>query len=43
MIFYHIALEQIVVLTMTRGVLPEYQVKDALKALSTLAGGYEQK
>ena len=42
-IFYHIALEQIVVLTMARGVLPEYQVKDALKALIALAGGYEQE
>lgn len=41
-IFFHIALEQIVVLTMARGALPEYQVKDALKALTELTGDYEQ-
>ncbi len=41
-IFFHIALEQIVVLTKERGALPEYQVKDALKALTALTGDYEQ-
>ena len=40
-IFFHAALDQIVVLTKGRGVLPEYQVKDALKALIALRGGHE--
>ncbi len=40
-IFYHVALDQIVVLTKERGSLPEYQVKDALKALIALKGDYE--
>jgi len=41
-IFFHTALDQIVVLTKGRGALPEYQVKDALKALIALRGGYER-
>ena len=34
-------LDQIVVLTKERAALPEYQVKDALKALIALKGDYE--
>jgi len=37
-IFYHSDLDQIVVLTRERNALPEYQVKEALKALTMLGG-----
>ena len=35
---YHGDLDQIVVLTRERNALPEYQVKEALKALTMLGG-----
>jgi hypothetical protein len=37
-IYYHAALEQIVVLVKGHDPLPEYQVKDALRALHLLGG-----
>jgi len=37
-IYYHAALEQIVVLVRGHGSLPEYQVRDALRALHVLGG-----
>jgi|APLow6443716910_1056828.scaffolds.fasta_scaffold40861_2 predicted RNA binding protein YcfA (HicA-like mRNA interferase family) len=37
-IYYHTALEQVVVLVKGHDPLPEYQVNDALRALSLLGG-----
>ena len=41
-IYFHPALEQIVVLVKGHGSLPEYQVKDALRALYLLGGESEE-
>jgi len=41
-IYYHESLDRIVVLTKGTKRLPEYQVKDALRALQVLEGEYEK-
>lgn len=42
-IYYHVALEQIVVLVQVHGALPEYQVKEALRALYLLGVNYGEE
>jgi len=41
-IYYHELLYRIVTLTKGTKRLPEYQVKDALRAMQTLEGNYEK-
>lgn len=41
-IYYHESLDRIVTLTKATKRLPEYQVKDALRAIQALEGGYEK-
>ena len=42
-IYYHESLDRIVTLTKGTKRLPEYQVKDALRALQRLEGEYEKE
>ena len=42
-IYYHESLDKIVTLTKGTKRLPEYQVKDALRALQRLEGNYEKR
>ncbi len=42
-IYYHESLERIVVLTKGTKRLPEYQVKDSLRAMQVLERGYGKK
>lgn len=42
-IYYHESLDRIVTLTRTPKKLPEYQVKDALRALRILEVAYEKR
>ncbi len=42
-IYYHESLDRIVTLTKGTKRLPEYQVKDALRALQRLEGEYEKR
>jgi predicted RNA binding protein YcfA (HicA-like mRNA interferase family) len=42
-IYYHESLDRIVVLAKGTKRLPEYQVKDALRAMQVLERGYEKK
>lgn len=42
-IYYHESLDRIVTLTKGTKSLPEYQVKDALRAIQRLEGNYEKR
>ena len=42
-IYYHVSLDRIVVLTRVSSTLPEYQVKDALRAIDLLERAHEKE